>query len=123
MHDSGARRKFDSGAVRDLAAEKPRIDLISPFALARLGEWCRLGGEKYSDRNWEKGMPFSTGPYASLCRHVCDWGKHERYPQFEDHLAAIMWNGMALMHYEAMIERKILPATLDDMPDYTRKGK
>lgn len=123
MHDSGKRRTFKSGAVRDLAAAKPRIDLISPFAITRLGEWFRLGAEKYAPCNWEKGMSFCEGPYASMCRHVFKWGEGERVPEFEDHLAAVAWNAMALMHYEEMIARNILPASLDDMPDYTPKPK
>ena len=36
----------------------------------------------------------------------------------EDHLAAIMFNAMALIHYEEMIERGLLPAELNDMPNY-----
>ena len=41
----------------------------------------------------------------------------------EDHLAAIMFNAMALIHYEEMIERGILPAELSDMPAYAPKTR
>ena len=41
----------------------------------------------------------------------------------EDHLAAIMFNAMALIHYEEMIERGVLPAELNDMPNYRAEIK
>ena len=36
----------------------------------------------------------------------------------EDHLAAIAVNASFLMHYDAMIQRGVLPQSLDDMPKY-----
>jgi hypothetical protein len=104
----------ENRAVRDTAADKPRPDLISPFAEERQGHWLRMGADKYAERNWEKGMPFSRC-VASLKRHLMRFqqGLHD-----EDHLAAIMFNAMALIHYEEMIERGVLPAELNDMPRY-----
>ena len=101
-------------AVRDTAADKPRPDLISPFAEERQGHWLRMGAAKYAERNWEKGMPFSRC-VASLKRHLM---KYQQGMRDEDHLAAIMFNAMALIHYEEMIERGVLPADLNDMPEY-----
>ncbi len=116
MHDSGTRQEFNTGAVRDTADEKPRPDLISPFALERLGEWLRLGAIKYRERNWEAGMPISRC-VASLWRHLLKYqqGEHD-----EDHLAAILFNAMAIIHYEEMIKRGTLPESLSDMPAYLR---
>ncbi len=115
MTDSGKRQSFGRGmAIRDTADEKPRPDLISPFAEERQGHWLRMGAAKYAERNWEKGMPFSRC-VASLKRHVM---KYQQGKRDEDHLAAIMFNAMALIHYEEMIERGLLPAELNDMPDY-----
>lgn len=117
MEDSGKRQEFSTGAVRDSADNKSRPDLISPYAQMRKGEWLRLGAVKYAERNWEKGMNFSRC-IASLERHL---------QQFkmglinEDHLAAIAVNAEFLMHYEAMIERGLLPAELDDMPRYEQQ--
>jgi hypothetical protein len=102
-------------AVRDTAADKPRPDLISPFAEERQGHWLRMGAAKYAERNWEKGMPFSRC-VASLKRHLM---KYQQGMRDEDHLAAIMFNAMALIHYEEMIERGRLPAELNDMPHYS----
>ena len=48
--------------------------------------------------------------------------KYQQGKRDEDHLAAIMFNAMALIHYEEMIERGRLPAALNDMPSY-RAGR
>lgn len=114
MHDSGNRSTFPTGAVRDGDDDKPRLDLISVFALRRLGHWLRLGAKKYGERNWEVGFTYSHCT-ASLCRHLAAWQAGETE---EDHLAAIMCNAMFLMHYQAMIARGVLPASIDDMPCY-----
>jgi hypothetical protein len=114
MHDSGERQQFTTGAVRDTAGDKPRIDLISPFAKRRLGEWLRKGASKYSERNWEKGMPISR-VLASLERHLT---AYEAGENDEDHMAAVMCNAMFVLHYEEMIQRGVLPAELDDRLGY-----
>lgn len=117
MHDSGKRQEFTTGAMRDTADDKPRPDLISPFAEERLGEWLRKGAVKYAERNWEKGMPMSRC-VASMCRHVM---KYRQGMRDEDHLAAILFNAMALIHYEELIGRGILPKELDDLPRYIKQ--
>ena len=109
LKDSGARREFPTGAVRDMAGGKERPDLISPFALMRVGRWMAMGARKYGDRNWEKGIPYSVF-YASLMRHLLKWAMGWRD---EDHLAAVIFNAQAIMHFEET-ER----AELDDMPHY-----
>ncbi len=117
MNDSGERQEFVTGAVRDTAEGKPRPDLISPFAEERVGAWLMMGAEKYEERNWEEGMPFSRC-MASLRRHTMAYQQGKRE---EDHLAAIIFNAMAIIHYEEMIERGVLPEELDDMPRYQRE--
>ena len=114
MHDSGEREAFETGAVRDTATNKPRPDLISPFAMERLGEWLRAGAEKYDERNWEAGIPVSRC-VASLYRHLL---KYQQGDTSEDHMAAIMCNAMFIMHTEDMMDRSVLPIDLDDMPVY-----
>ena len=96
IRDSGERREFETGAVRDVQVSKPRPDLISPYALWRIGVHLAKGAEKYGPRNWEKGMPFSVF-VASLCRHLVQYMMKDRV---EDHLAAICFNVMAIMHFE-----------------------
>ena len=105
---------FPTGAIRDTAEEKPRPDLFSPFAEERVGEWLRLGALKYSEHNWAKGIPNSRC-FASLRRHAMRYQQGDRS---EDHLAAVIFNAMAVIHNEEMIRRGVLPPELDDMPIY-----
>lgn len=114
MHDSGDRQSFETGAVRDSGDGKTRPDLISPYANEREGEWMRKGSEKYTERNWEKGIPISRC-IASLERHLC---AYKRGCTAEDHMAAIRTNASFILHYEEMIKRGLLPSSLDDMPKY-----
>jgi hypothetical protein len=118
MHDSGERQEFETGAQRDTAADKPRIDLISPVFLERLGDWLRLGAEKYAERNWEQGMPLSRF-IASLHRHL---NAIQQGDTSEDHEAAVAFNIMGFMHTKEMIRRGLLPIELDDMPVYEMFG-
>jgi len=114
MQDSGEREAFETGAVRDSQEGKSRPDLISPFALDRVGHWLALGAEKYGPHNWQKGMDFSRVT-ASLFRHLVAFLKRD---ESEDHLAAIIANSSFLIHYEEMIKRGLLPESLDDLPKY-----
>jgi hypothetical protein len=115
MNDSGKREHFVTGAVRDSEENKPRPDLISPFAMERLAEWLRLGATKYSERNWEKGLPLSRCT-ASLCRHLL---KFQQGQTDEDHVAAILCNAMFIAHTQEMVKRGVLPESLLDMPNYS----
>ena len=101
-------------AVRDLAVNKPRPDLISPFALWRIGELYRKGAKKYQERNWEKGMSHSRC-VASMFRHVLEYMMGMRN---EDHLAAVCFNAMSIIHFEEMEKSGVLPDCLNDMPTY-----
>ncbi|GHT37008.1 hypothetical protein FACS189427_09430 [Planctomycetales bacterium] len=114
MADSGKREQFSTGAVRDTADGKSRPDLISPFAMERLGEWLRLGAEKYAERNWEQGIPISRS-IASLYRHLL---KFQQGRQDEDHIAAVMCNAMMIIHTIEMVKRCVLPKELLDTPNY-----
>ena len=115
MQDSGKREAFETGAVRDSAEGKSRPDLFSPFAMERIGNWMEQGARKYEPRNWEKGMSYMRVT-ASLHRHLMKYMQNDR---LEDHLAAIAVNASFLMHYDAMIERGVLPESLNDLPTYT----
>lgn len=112
IHDSGKRRKFETGAVRDRGDRKGRYDLLSPVALDRLARWMELGAEKYDERNWEKGIPLSVY-LDSTIRHVF---KLLDGLDDEDHAAAIMWNSHGYIHTEQLIRDGKLPAELDDLP-------
>jgi len=111
IKDSGKREDFPTGAVRDTEEGKPRYDLISVLALTRLAHHLRKGAEKYTARNWEKGMDYSR-LYSSALRHLIQWASGDRS---EDHLAAVLFNVMALTHFD-----ELGCPDLDDMP-YHRK--
>lgn len=117
LKDSGERQTFDTGAQRDTSEGKGRFDLISPIALDRLAKWMEQGAKKYDARNWEKGMPLSRY-YDSSMRHL---NKFLEGQDDEDHLAAALFNIMALLHTEEMVHRSLLPVGLDDLPLYTNK--
>lgn len=123
MESSGQERTFCTGSVRD-GGKKPALQLISPHAMMRLGEWLRYAVEDrkpkpYPKRNWEKGQPFSE-IVASLQRHV---EKFKLGDTSEDHIAAILFGGMALAHYEEEIKAGRLDPALDDMPHYFDRGR
>jgi hypothetical protein len=115
MQDSGKRRQFETGAVRDRGEFKPRPDLISPHANTREGAWLAKGADKYGVDNWTKGMPIREC-MASLARHLEAYklGRAD-----EDHMAAIRTNAGFILHYEEEIKAGRLPASLDDMPHYS----
>jgi len=119
LQDSGSRRSFNTGAVRDAAEDKPRPDLICPFAVERLGWQLKHGAAKYAERNWEKGMPQSV-ILASLERHIM---RFKQGDYSEDHLAAIMFNAMALVSQDERMLRGLLDLGLNDLPYPTLGGK
>ena len=72
------------------------------------------GSVKYTDRNWEKGMPFSR--YVDSAKRHLD--KFVMGMTDEDHLAAAAWNIFAIMHHQELGQFE-----LDDMPHYERNQK
>ena len=114
VKDSGKREEFGTGSLRDTREGKGRFDLISPFVLERDAKHLENGARKYGDRNWEKGQPLSRY-YDSAIRHM---NKYLSGHRDEDHLAAARWNIAALMHPELMIDRQLLPLSLNDLPKF-----
>jgi hypothetical protein len=115
MHDSGERMTYDHGADREPSAGKGAYELVSPFALERIAMWCEAGAKKYADRNWEKGIPFGRLIQSAL-RHMIRWMKGQRD---EDHLAAVCWNVMAMMHFEETGQAE----EWNNYPAYKRSAK
>ena len=109
--DSGDRREFSSGAVRDMAEGKGRCDLLPACSILRLARHYENGAKKYDDRNWEKGIPQHSFIDSAL-RHLLKYlaGKDD-----EDHLCACLWNVACAMWNEQ--HRK----DLIDIP--SREGK
>jgi hypothetical protein len=117
--DSGERRQFEGGAVRDRGDFKPRPDLISPHVQMREGAILAAGAEKYDPRNWEEGMPISEC-IASCMRHLFKFmlGRTD-----EDHLAMARTNLGFAMHYEEEIKAGRLDPKWDDMPFYEQQDR
>ena len=114
---TGDKEQFATGAMRDKADEKPRPELVSPFAIERLAYWLRDGAHKYGDRNWEAGMP-TERTMASLLRHIMKYMQGDRA---EDNLAAIMCNAMFLLDVDEKVKRGILPESLMTLPTYSER--
>lgn len=112
VRDSGKRQEFSTGSVRDTAEGKPRLDLIPPLLLRRLGQHFANGAKKYGDNNWQLGQPLSRY-YGSAFNHLLcvKEGKED-----EDHLSAAIWNLQALMWTLEEIREGRLPIALLDVP-------
>lgn len=112
LKDSGSRRRFKTGAQRDIADGKGRFDLLPARALRRLAIHFERGAAKYAARNWEKGQPLSVYADSGL-RHAFSYLQGMRD---EDHLIAAAWNLLCLADTEERIKDGLLPAELDDLP-------
>ena len=97
---------------RDTQSGKPRYDLIPTLALKRVAELYARGAEKYDENNWMKGQPFSRA-LASLERHLHQFKQGDTD---EDHLAAVVFNTLALMHYQETGRTE-----LDDLPRFNHE--
>ena len=147
IKDSGNRRQFESGAVRDIADGKGRCDLLpldvigdiaTSTELLFINEYIRKGNltslravlrtfgkcyygdvytmilevskhyedgsKKYSERNWEKGIPLHCF-IDSAVRHYI---KARRGDNDEPHERAFVWNILG-----AMWTQKNLPEMID----------
>ncbi len=97
-------KRFESGSIRQVL-DDVRYDLITPIGLKRLAQTYAGGAKKYTDRNWEKGQPYSV-----LLNHAQDHINDfitqqlglgdELDISLEDHLAHAVWNLMAIMHFQ-----------------------
>lgn len=96
IKDSGNRREFDTGAVRDMEEGKGRCDLLPACAILRLSKHYENGAKKYEERNWEKGIPISSFIDSGM-RHLL---KYMDGQTDEDHLVAATWNLMCAMWME-----------------------
>lgn len=136
LKDSGTRREFETGSVRDCAEGKGRCDLLpldtigtmmQDTVLQNIGEYIRTGdtvkivtalsyfvslkynnvynallevakhyedgAKKYSDRNWEKGIPL----HCYVDSGVRHYMKFMRGDTDEPHDRAFIWNMLGLM--------------------------
>ena len=94
----GGRVTYQTGAVRSSDAEETRYDLISPIGLEAVAKTCAEGAAKYSDFNWEHGMPVNDLLNHAL-RHVFKYLSGDRS---EAHLPHAAWGLLAAIHSEAL---------------------
>lgn len=88
IKDSGERREFESGAVRDMSEGKGRFDLLPMCVLMRLAKHYENGAKKYAERNWEQGIPshsFADSAMRHIAKYMDGWDD-------EDHLISAIWN-------------------------------
>jgi hypothetical protein len=110
VKDSGKRQEYATGARRDTNEGRGRFDLLPPHALTRLAQLYEKGALKYSERNWEKGIPLSRF-FNSALRHMVNYLDGDRS---EDHLAAVLFNIAGYIQTEKWVKDGVLPADLDD---------
>ncbi len=111
IKDSGNRRQFKTGAVRDMQAGKGRYDLLPAVALHRVAIHYENGAVKYGERNWEAGIPISSFLDSAL-RHLFQYAAGETG---EDHLSAAAFNILGAMQME-----EVKPE-MQDLPVYQKK--
>ena len=72
IKDSGQRREFSTGAVRDLGDPtnpKGRMDLLPWAAIMEVSKHSAAGAAKYGEHNVDKGIPTSS-LCDSAARHL-----------------------------------------------------
>lgn len=67
----------DGGGLR-FNKDKPRYDLVQPLAHADMVQVLTDGAKKYDERNWERGMSWTT-VLQSLKRHIAAFERGEDY--------------------------------------------
>lgn len=88
IKDSGNRREFDTGAVRDIEEGKGRMDLLPWAAIIEVSKHCEAGAKKYGEHNVDKGIPtssFCDSAARHLAKYLEGWND-------EPHLLAATWN-------------------------------
>lgn len=109
IEDSGKRREFETGAVRDIQEGKGRYDLLPWEAIHELALHCEQGAIKYGERNCEKGIPIHS-LIDSATRHL---SCYLRGMKNEPHLRAAMWNvAYAIYMEEKHPEMQDIPTRL-----------
>lgn len=88
IQDSGNRREFETGAVRDIQQGKGRMDLLPWNGIIEVAKHCEKGAIKYGENNIDKGIPLSS-LIDSAMRHLA---KFTAGQDDEDHLRAAAWN-------------------------------
>lgn len=109
IKDSGERRAFETGAVRDMSEGKGRMDLLPWAAVMEVAKHCENGAKKYGEHNVDKGIPTHSlcdSAARHLAKYLDGWTD-------EPHLLAAAWNllwaiQMEIKHPE-MVDTPFVP--------------
>lgn len=88
IKDSGERRIFETGAVRDMQEGKGRMDLLPWAAIIEVSKHCENGAKKYGEHNVDKGIPLHSlcdSAARHLAKYLDGWDD-------EPHLLSAAWN-------------------------------
>ena len=88
IKDSGERREFATGAMRDIQEGKGRMDLLPWEAIMEVSKHCEAGAKKYGEHNVDKGIPTHSlcdSAARHLAKYLSGWDD-------EPHLLAATWN-------------------------------
>lgn len=96
IQDSGTRREFGTGAVRDMSEGKGDMPSMPWESLLRLSRQYEAGAKKYNRWNYRNGIPVSSF-IDSACRHLA---KYQCGCDDEDHLSAAAFNVLGAMLME-----------------------
>lgn len=110
--DSGERKKFGTGAQRDLSSGKGRFDLLPARTIRALAVHFEKGAEKYDARNWEKGIPVGRFLNSGF-RHAYQFLDGE---DDENHLIAAIWNFVCAYETILRTQNGMLPEELYNLP-------
>lgn len=89
----------ENGGNRDSAEDKLDYTLLPISALNRVTQHYVNGLKRYGRNNWHKlSTPEDIERYKqSMFRHLIQYLEGQ---DNEDHLAAVVWNAMALLYFE-----------------------
>lgn len=113
IKDSGARREFETGAVRDIQEGKGRMDLLPWAAIMEISKHCENGAKKYGEHNVDKGIPTHSlcdSAARHLAKYLDGWDD-------EQHLLAAAWNLLWA------IQMEVKHPELCDIPWHKQKGE
>lgn len=113
IKDSGNRREFESGAVRDMSEGKGRMDLLPWSAIMEVSKHCENGAKKYGEHNVDKGIPTHSlcdSAARHLAKYLAGWDD-------EPHLLAAAWNllwaiEMTITHPECVDTPFVVPSRI-----------
>lgn len=94
-------RRKDEKTGGEKGVKPQRYGLIPPEALDSLARVYGVGADKYADRNWEKGYPWSWS-FDAMMRHAwAFWRGEDNDPETgQPHLAHVAWHAFAMLTYQ-----------------------